>query len=84
MDYTKINQYLSSLEISSKPIDKSENTSQLSRDLCLNNNNNINREIANPQRFEIQSTSQSLDKESMNSKITNYNFIQKKDYVKFK
>ena len=84
MDYKNFNAFLNTLEI----VDNKDNIlneknninlTQLERDINLNNNPNINLEMANPQRQYLNINSVST-KEDLNDKINNYNFIQKKIY----
>ena len=81
-DKTELNKYLSSLELDTSQellnTKKTTNLTQLERDISLNNNNSsMNLEIANPQRLNL-SHSKDSEKDSINDKINNYNFIQKK------
>jgi len=80
-DKTELNKYLSSLELDTSQellnTKKTTNLTQLERDISLNNNSSMNLEIANPQRLNL-SHSKDSEKDSINDKINNYNFIQKK------
>ena len=80
-DKTELNKYLSSLELDTSQellnTKKTTNLTQLERDISLNNNPSMNLEIANPQRLNLTHSKDS-EKESINDKINNYNFIQKK------
>lgn len=80
-DKTELNKYLSSLELDTSQeilnTKKTTNLTQLERDISLNNNPSMNLEIANPQRLNL-THSKDLEKDSINDKINNYNFIQKK------
>ena len=80
-DKTELNKYLSSLELDTSQellnTKKTTNLTQLERDISLNNNPSMNLEIANPQRLNL-THSKDLEKDSINGKINNYNFIQKK------
>ena len=83
MDYYDINSYLSSLEIDennddNKLVNKKKNLTVLERDITLNSNPNQNIEIANPQRqFMVK---QDINNNTINSKISDYSFIQTKNY----
>jgi len=80
-DKTELNKYLSSLELDTSQellnTKKTTNLTQLERDISLNNNSSMNLEIANPQRLNLTHSKDS-EKDSINDKINNYNFIQKK------
>ena len=80
-DKTELNKYLSSLELDTSQellnTKKTTNLTQLERDISLNNNPSMNLEIANPQRLNLTHSKDS-EKDSINDKINNYNFIQKK------
>ena len=83
MDYSSLNNLLSSLEVKeseSKTVNEKNNTNQtqLERDLNLNANSHMNLELANPQRMNTNNIES--NKESMNEKINNYSFIQTKKY----
>ena len=83
MDYKDINSYLSSLEIDennddNKHVNKKKNLTMLEREITLNSNPIQNIEIANPQRQFI--VKEESDTNIMNTKISNYNFIQTKNY----
>ena len=82
MDYNSLNTLLNSLEINetdSKNTNNNNNLTQLERDINLKNNSIINLELANPQRQYIDNNKDNL-KETMNSKLNDYNFIQTKKY----
>jgi len=84
MDYKNLNAFLNTLEIVDNKdniLNEKNNTNltQLERDINLNNKPNINLEMANPQRQYLNINSVS-NKEDLNDKINNYNFIQKKIY----
>ena len=55
-----------------------DNISGLSRDLLLNNNNNVNVYVANPQRFFMEKPD--TDISDVNQKINDYNFVPKKNF----
>ena len=78
---TELNKYLSSLELDTSQellnTKKTTNLTQLERDISLNNNPSMNLEIANPQRLNLTHFKDS-EKDYINDKINNYNFIQKK------
>ena len=83
MDYNKINDYLSSLEIdkndnNTKLVSKKNNLTMLEREINLNANAIQNIEIANPQRQFI--VNKDKDNNNINNKINNYSFIQTKNY----
>ena len=84
MDYKNLNAFLNTLEIVDNKdniLNEKNNTNltHLERDINLNNNPNINLEMANPQRQYLNMNKVST-KEDLNDKINNYNFIQKKIY----
>lgn len=84
MNYKNLNAFLNTLELvdnKEKSLNEINNTNltQLERDINLNNNPNINLEIANPQRQYLNINNVS-NKEDVNNKISNYNFIKKKIY----
>ena len=91
MDYSEINNLLNSLEIKDNmqqdiKSNSNLNSSELQRNLTLNNTSKINLELVNPQRqFNNESKLKTAD---INNKISDYNFIQKKkydmDFVDFK
>ena len=84
MDYNTLNTLLKSLEITDKEsiiLSKKNNTTSLERDINLNVNSAMNLEMANPQRQNInQLNDDSSNLEIMNDKITQYNFVQTKNY----
>ena len=84
MDYNTLNTLLQSLEIKENEsviINKKNNTTSLERDINLNVNSVMNLEMANPQRQNInQLNDTNLKLEAMNDKITQYNFVQTKNY----
>jgi hypothetical protein len=84
MDYNTLNTLLQSLEIKENEsviINKKNNTTSLERDINLNVNSVMNLEMANPQRQNInQLNDTNLKLETMNDKITQYNFVQTKNY----
>ena len=84
MDYNTLNTLLQSLEIKDTKsiiINKKNNTTSLERDINLNVNSVMNLEMANPQRQNInQLNDTNLKLETMNDKITQYNFVQTKNY----
>ena len=84
MDYNTLNTLLQSLEIKDTEsiiINKKNNTTSLERDINLNVNSVMNLEMANPQRQNInQLNDDSSNLEIMNDKITQYNFVQTKNY----
>ena len=84
MDYNTLNTLLKSLEITDKEsiiLSKKNNTTSLERDINLNVNSVMNLEMANPQRQNInQLNDTNLKLETMNDKITQYNFVQTKNY----
>ena len=83
MDYSELNKMLSNLEINSDQNELKEisqkNHTNLSRDLLLKNNfRKINFNLVNPQRDFVHINKK---EEDLNSKIQNYNFIQKKKFL---
>ena len=84
MDYNTLNTLLKSLEITDNEsiiLSKKNNTTSLERDINLNVNSAMNLEMANPQRQNInQLNDTNLKLETMNDKITQYNFVQTKNY----
>ena len=84
MDYNTLNILLQSLEIKANEsiiINKKNNTTSLERDINLNVNSVMNLEMANPQRQNInQLNDDNLKLDTMNDKITQYNFVQTKNY----
>jgi hypothetical protein len=84
MDYNTLNTLLQSLEIKDTKsiiINKKNNTTSLERDINLNVNSVMNLEMANPQRQNInQLNDDNLKLDTMNDKITQYNFVQTKNY----
>jgi hypothetical protein len=84
MDYNNLNTLLQSLEIKDTKsiiINKKNNTTSLERDINLNVNSVMNLEMANPQRQNInQLNDDNLKLDTMNDKITQYNFVQTKNY----
>jgi hypothetical protein len=84
MDYNTLNTLLKSLEITDNEsiiLSKKNNTTSLERDINLNVNSAMNLEMANPQRQNInQLNDDSSNLEIMNEKITQYNFVQTKNY----
>lgn len=81
MDYNKINNYLSSLEIDNndnKIINKKNNLTMLDREINLNANAIQNIEIANPQRYFM--VNEDKNNNNINNRISDYSFIQTKNY----
>ena len=82
-----LNEYLKTLELkdsvnnnnnnNNNIVHNTSNISNFSRDLLLNNSN-INVNVANPQRFFMEN--RNTTNNSVNEKINDYNFIQKKNF----
>lgn len=82
MDYNSLNNLLQSLEVKdTTSVTETKTTTSLERDINLNVNSVMNLEMANPQRQNLnQLNNSNLSLETMNEKITQYNFVQTKNY----
>ena len=82
MDYNSLNNLLQSLEVKdTATVTETKTTTALERDINLNVNSVMNLEMANPQRQNLNQLNDSnLSLETMNEKITQYNFVQTKNY----
>ena len=82
MDYNSLNNLLQSLEVKdTTSVTETKTTTSLERDINLNVNSVMNLEMANPQRQNLNQLNDSkLSLETMNEKITQYNFVQTKNY----